>query len=369
MKTNKERGVEMLKGISDSLFNLAQGTAAWASNQYLKYKVGKDKNGMNVIEPDNYYELPDLKNVGLKIGEVITALIAPLAELGDKNVGTFGGLKKGNIEVGVNILSSLSGSLEVLAKGVGAWASGKYLKYHVQKNKETGLNELTPLDFFELPKVSDAKKHLTNIIDSLIGPISEISSKYDEDDLEDSIKILVGVGNSMENLGKFGTSIYEIDGIKFTNNTNALVKGLWSIIYVFDPRVNKGIIMSSTYLEKFVKNFKDLVSPMEALAKSIDKVVKPMSELNKIFDNKNEGVIKSFDNWTKSIIELSNVDKSKFNNNWNLINKTFENGVKNTKSKKEPKTTIENRYNNNESKTQKQKNNINNNIETKKMKQ
>ena len=218
-------GIESLQQIGSGLVNLAKGVQDWANMTITEYEVKTNpKTGMPEIVPKNRRPIgtEEVNTAMENIAIVLSGLTKPLSDFGSifsqEQQGFFGPYKVENkgLKLGIELMSQIGKGLIDIANSVSLWADFKYVKYGIQKNKKTGMNELVPIGFGEITqgKIDLAMEKIGIVLSALIYPISKFGemfvktekgwfgTKYDVDNkaVIKGIEMMTSVGNGLSTI-------------------------------------------------------------------------------------------------------------------------------------------------------------------------
>jgi hypothetical protein len=297
-------GVESLKNVGRSLTGLAEGVQAFANLTFNEYEFDKASGEMKLV---NKVKLTpaDIAATGVSIGMVISAVTKPLAEFGEQMTGGSGsgflGVDWGkmiSINFGINSLASIGTGLVNMAQGVQDWANMTVTEYGIQKNKETGLNELVPISRRKITSsdIQNATYNIGYVLSGLSRPLSEFGKIFTSEEkgwfgstyqvenkgLKLGIEGLANIGTGLVNMAdgvvKWANMEYTEFGIGKDKNT-----GLNVLMPIGTRKISKNDVSKATY---------NIGYTLSALAY-------PLSEFGKIFTTTEKG-------WFGSTYDVTN---------------------------------------------------------------
>jgi hypothetical protein len=287
-------GVESLKNVGRSLTGLAEGVQAFANLTFNEYEFDKESGEMKLV---NKVKLSpaDIAATGVSIGMVISAVTKPLAEFGEQMTGGSGsgflGVDWGkmiSINFGINSLASIGTGLVNMAQGVQDWANMTVTEYGIQKNKETGLNEIVPISRRKISStdIENATYNIGYVLSGLTRPLSEFGKIFTSEEkgwfgstyqvenkgLKLGIEGLANIGTGLVNMAdgvvKWANMEYTEFGIGKDKNT-----GLNVLMPIGTRKITESDIQTATY----------------NIGYTLSSLAYPLSEFGKIFTTTEKG--------------------------------------------------------------------------------
>lgn len=297
-------GVTALSNVGTSLTGLAEGIQAFANLTFNEYAYDQETGEMKIV---NKVKLTpaDIAMTGIAIGMVISAVTKPLAEFGEQMTGGEGsgflGVNWGKmiaIQFGINSLASIGSGLVNLAAGVQDWANMTVTEYGLQKNKETGLNELVPIARRPLndTDIPNAMTNIGYVLSALTYPLSEFGKMFTSEE-----KGWFGSTYQVENKGlKLGIEGMANIGLGLVNMADGVVK--WANMEYTEFGIGKDKNTGLNVLMPIATRpitTTDIDNATYNIGHVLSALAYPLSEFGKIFTSKEKG-------WFGSTYDVAN---------------------------------------------------------------
>ena len=166
----------MIRNLGETLTGLAKGIQSFANLTFDTYELDDDTGEMKLKERVNLTPV-DIAKTGVVIGMVLEALVDPIIKFGGAMSGAGGGglfsWGKNDVERGIDSFGVIGSGLVNLATGVQDWANMTITEYDIQKNSQTGLNEIVPIKKrpLEEGELEDAGEAIASVLTALVDPV------------------------------------------------------------------------------------------------------------------------------------------------------------------------------------------------------
>ena len=186
-------GINSLASLGTGLSRLAGGVVDWANMGYWEYGlVYNPQTKMNELKPTKRAKITptDISSATTNIGEVLGALMLPIAQLGAMMAGgqavgmmTGGfaaliGQGKNPVEQGIKSIASIGTGIGSLASGVKDWATMAYWEYGLVYNPKTKMNELKKIAQKKVSKadIKEATENIGRVLEAMLLPIAGLGA-------------------------------------------------------------------------------------------------------------------------------------------------------------------------------------------------
>jgi hypothetical protein len=294
-ETAVEAGISSVKGMGDTLSDIARGVKAFAEMTFGDVKIGP----------------AEMKLVGENISTVLTAVAKAFEVIGGSEVESGGikglfGFKENNVAKGVEAVKGMGAELVGLAESVKLFATMTF------KDPVTGeMIQITPE---ELLKVGT---NLSDVLTVVAMAFSKIGSGdvegLDPDDIEDGVQAVKGLGSELSTIANsiktLGTGIQDINPEELTSTISAIFNVLTSAEFEQENVERFGKVVD--YFEKLA----DTADPISRLAGSFEKMTKSLGAFSTVFKSMDADVLKNSTMFMGSMVTFSKVDPKAFDVN------------------------------------------------------
>jgi len=268
-------GLNSLNNVGNVLTGLAEGVGAFANLSFIEQEFD-EKAGKLIPKRVVRLSSTDITNAGISIGNVINAMVEPVAKFGNEitsGIGSFIG-----IPLAINSLETLGSGLVNLATGVQDWSNMTVTSWGVQKDPKTGLNKLVPTGKTELkkPQLDSAKSNIGKVLLALTKPLSDFGKIFSSDSVLDFFGGLIdktSVEKGIASMASLGTGLANMAlGVSYWGNMKYA-----PMILGKNKETGLNELMPGKPIPLDIENAgKNIGSVLTALAK-------PLSDFGKIF--------------------------------------------------------------------------------------